>query len=221
MVPQDTNATASPPPAPPAGPAAMMPMQNAMAIQMRPPRSPFLTMGNLMLLAMFGIGIAGLYALRLRNGPASVLAEQNLEHAKVEAALNVMPAPGDAGAAGRSNAVAIVGEFYTAAKQRQIDPRQLRSNPFVFEKIVKPEPKPEPVEVKPKDEVPVDVRNALEVVKTLRLQSVLSGNGTTAAMISNNVVSTGQAIRGWTVVRISPREVELAWRDKKYLLELP
>jgi len=56
-------------------------------------------------------------------------------------------------------------------------------------------------------------------VRKLRLQSVLVGRQT-AAMVSNNLLTTGQTINGWTVSRIEPREVELTWKDQKYVLEL-
>jgi hypothetical protein len=40
-------------------------------------------------------------------------------------------------------------------------------------------------------------------------------------MISSNLVTVGQTIKGWTVVRIDAREVELSWKDKTYVLEMP
>lgn len=199
----------------------LKPAEQAAPIRRRSRGSPFLTRTNLGLLAMFAAGIIGLYALRLRHGPAAALAGEALAHAKVEAALNTL-GTGDAAANadGRRSAKAIVGEFYAAARQRQVDARDLMGNPFVPRNVEEAPPPPPPevkaVEVKKPDEY----EHALRDAKTLRLQSVLVGRQTTA-MISSNLVTVGQTIKGWTVARIDAREVELSWKDKTYVLEMP
>ena len=207
----------------PEAPAAAeaKPPGQAAPIRRRSPRgNPFLSRTNLGLLAMFAAGIVGLYALRLRHGPAAALAGEALAHAKVEAALNTL-GTGGAGATadGKGSAKAIVGEFYAAARQRQVDAKDLLGNPFVprnVEEAPPPPPEVKPVEVKKPDEYD----HALREAKNLRLQSVLVGRQTTA-MISSNLVTVGQTIKGWTVVRIDAREVELSWKDKTYVLEMP
>jgi len=206
----------------PAQPVKLKPVDDGKGIRPRPPRSPFLTRGNLSLLAMFAAGLAGLYALSRRTGPSTALADQSLAHAKVEAALDVLGAPPTAAEIQRqSSAKAIVKEFYTAARQRQVDLRALRGNPFLW----RPErpPATRPVEAKPppkpEKKVPDDLLRAMEAVKTLQLRSVISGH-TTVAMISSNVVAVGESINGWTVVRIDPTEVELAWGDERYILRM-
>ena len=203
-------------------PMELEPIGEAAAVRVKPSRSPFLTRGNLILLAMYAAGIAGLYGLGLRRGPSTALADQTLIHAKVEAALNGMGAPPSrAELQRRSSAKAIVSEFYTAAKQRQVALEALQGNPFVFTSIeppkpVEPAPRPEPA-TRPGDD---GSKGAMEAVKALKLQSVLVGRQTTA-MISNNLVTAGETINGWKVVRITPHEVELSWRDKTYVLEMP
>jgi hypothetical protein len=201
--------------------AAPKPAEQAAPIRRRSGGSPFLTRTNLGLLAMFAAGIVGLYALRLRHSPAAALADQTLAHAKVEAALNTLgTAEGGLTAEDRGSAKAIVAEFYAAARQRQVDAKELLGSPFVPRNVEDADPPPPPevkaVEVKGPDEF----EQALVAVKGLRLQSVLVGKQTTA-MISNNLVTVGQTIKGWTVVRIDAREVELSWKDKKYVLEMP
>jgi len=205
-----------------AQPMELKPVDDGVPIRARAPRSPFLTQGNLALLAMFAAGVAGLYALRLRNCPSTALADQSLAHAKVEAALDVLgAAPTAAEAQRKSSAKAIVSEFYTAARQRQIDVRALQGDPFVLR--LQPPAATQPVkakpEPKPEKKVPDDLQRAMEAVKTLKLTSVISGLST-AAMVSSNVVAVGETINGWTVIRIAPTEVELAWRDKRYILRM-
>jgi len=184
--------------------------------------NPFLTRGSLVLLGLYATGFLVLYALGIPRGPKIVLGEQNLVYAKVDAALNLMDAQPSAGQLARkTNAKAIVSDFYTAAKQRQIDRTRLAGNPFIFREK-KPEAAPVEIvtEAAPKDDVPAELKAAMAAVKTLRLQSVLVGRQT-SALVSNNLITTGQTIKGWTVTRIGPREVELTWKDEKYVLELP
>jgi hypothetical protein len=207
----------------PQAPAAvdLKPAEQATPVRRQSRGNPFLTRTNLGLLAMFAAGILGLYALRLRHGPAAALAGEALAHAKVEAALNTLGTGGPAAAAdGRGGAKAIVGEFYAAARQRQVDSKDLLGNPFVPRNVEEAPPPPPPevkaVEVKKPDEF----EHAMREVKMLRLQAVLEGKQTTA-MISSNLVTVGQTIKGWKVVRIDTREVELSWKDKSYVLEMP
>jgi hypothetical protein len=39
-------------------------------------------------------------------------------------------------------------------------------------------------------------------------------------MISNQVLTVGQSIRGWTVVEITPRQVVLAWKSHRHILTM-
>jgi hypothetical protein len=205
----------------PPHPLELQPVDETASSRRKAATSPFLTRGNLALVAMFAAGIAGLYVLKLRSGPSAALADQDLAHAKVEAALNLLGGPPSAGELqSRSSAKAIVGEFYTAARQRQIDAKDLRGDPFALKlaapKQIEPATQPQKAQPKPSDEAD----QAMQAAKSLKLQSVLVGKQT-MAMISSNLVTTGQTIKGWTVGRISPREVELIWKDKTYLLEMP
>ncbi len=203
--------------------AELQPCQAQATVARKPRRNLFLTRGSLVLLGIYATGFAALYVLgHGGGGPKAAKGEQNLVYAKVDAALNLMDAQPNAGELNqRTNAKAIVEGFYTAARQRQVDRNRLARNPFVFkEKAPDAAPVVVPGEVEPKDNVPAELKAAMEAVKTLKLQSVLIGRRP-AALVSNNLVTTGQNIKGWTVSRIGPREVELTWRDQKHVLELP
>ncbi len=183
--------------------------------------NPFLTRGSMVLLGIYATGFLALYALGLRGGPSVALGQQDLVYAKVDAALNLMDAkPSARQLAKRTDAKAIANDFYTAARQRQIDRTQLSGNPFIFRQKLPEASRVEIVkETVQKDEVPAELKAAMAQVKTLRLQSILVGRQK-AAMVSNNLLTTGQTIKGWTVSRIDPQEVELTWKDQKYVLEL-
>ncbi len=213
---------AGPPAQGPAMSAELQPCQVQAPVARKPKRSGFLTRGSLVLLGVYATGFAALYVLGHSGGPKAAKGEQNLVYAKVDAALNLMEAQPGAGELNkRTDAKAIVEEFYTAARQRQVDRGRLARNPFVFkDKAPEAAPVVVPKEVDPKDSVPAELKAAMAAVKTLKLQSVLVGK-CPAALVSNNLVTNGQNIKGWTVTRISPREVELTWKDQKHVLELP
>ena len=61
----------------------------------------------------------------------------------------------------------------------------------------------------------------MSAVHTLSLQSVVTGEHGTMAMISNNLLTVGQRIHGWTVSEIGPRHVVLAWKDRQHVLHMP
>lgn len=182
----------------------------------------FLSRGNLMVLGIYLAGFAGLYTLSLRSGPSRALAQNSTVHAKVESALDLLEAAAAGGAAEpRSTAKAIVGEFYMAAKQRQVSSVALKGNPFLFHSHAAETKPVEQPKVRPETLAAADEeKQAMATLRTLRLQSVLVGRQT-MAVISNNLLTSGQKIGPWTVGRISTREVELTWRDKTYVLKMP
>jgi len=213
-------------PAPQTGEAHdLRPAQAPSAAQTPKPRTnPFLTRGSLVLTGLCAVGFVSLYVLGHRAGPSSALGQQNLVYAKVDAALNLMGSQQKSpDLHKRTNAKAIIDDFYTAATQRQVDRALLQRNPFVYKKRA-PEPAPvveTPRDTDPKDQVPAELKAAMDALKDLQLQSVLVGGRQPAALISNNLVTQGQAIRGWTVTNIEAGQVELTWKDQKQVLVLP
>jgi len=206
---------AAPPPIPGAAPLGGIPArQNAFSIQN-------LLGGNWPLAALFAVGIACLYGMSLMKGPAAASAEQMQVQSSVEdalAKLNVAPSV-DAD----KNTATIVETFYAQAKSRQISPSLLRSNPFLFRAAVRPAPVPTPAPesataAKPAE--PEGQADALAAVKTLNLQSVIIRGESRVALISDNLLTEGQTIHGWTVKKIGPREVHLQWRDQDYILKM-
>jgi hypothetical protein len=205
--------------------AELKPVEPSMATQPAATQNPFLTRGNLMLVGMLAAGIAGVWLLSLRNGPSQALADQGLAHANVEQVLERLgEGPSQAQAESRSTAKAIVREFYTAARQRQVAVKQLKGNPFIFEPIRPPDPVPDPNAVKAVKpvvkQIDIERANALKAAQQLGLQSVLL-SGTPKAMISNQVLAVGDVIVGWKITRIEPKQVELRWKNETHLLQMP
>jgi len=209
---------------PPVASQQLQPVAMPVAAKRKPKTHPFMTQGSLVLLGLCVAGFAALYVMGRRTGPSAALGDQTLVHAKVDAALDSMGAkPTAAEMSQKTNAEAIIGNFYTAARQRQVDKDRLERNPFVFyQKAPEPTEIDVPKESEVKDEVPAELKAALEAVKTLKLQTVLVGKDKkNAALVSNNLVTVGQLVKGWTVTKIEPRMVELTWKDQKHVLELP
>ena len=176
---------------------------------------------NLVLTGLFGAGMLGLYLLSLRGLPAAASAEQQATEQQVDSALQKLNQPSNAA---QNRATDVVSTFYYEAKQRQVPVEQLGCNPFVFKAPPRPELKESPE--KPVAPPPVDDENrpqsdALKAASSLTLQSVLMGTHGATAIVSNNLLTEGQTIHGWTVKSIGPREVVLTWKDQTYVLKMP
>jgi hypothetical protein len=175
--------------------------------------------GNWLLVGLFAAGLAFLYVMNLMKGPATASAQQIQAQSNVEEALAKLSGSGAAPGQGKTTA-AIVETFYCEAKHRQIPADSLKSNPFVFKAIPPASPTTQVAEanVVVKTSEP-GVPEAMDAVKALSLRSVLMG-AKPAAIISDNLLTEGQSIHGWTVTKIMAREVHLSWKDKTYVLKM-
>jgi len=109
-----------------------------------------------------------------------------------------------------------VDTFYYEASQRQVPIAQLGRNAFVYGPA-----RPALPGGGPAGQGDGAAASAyMGAVANLQLQSVLSGPHGNKAMISNNVLSEGQAIEGWTVKRIASQEVILAREEVEYVLRM-
>ena len=176
--------------------------------------------GNLALVGLFVAGIVCVYLLSVRKGPSEASAEQLTAEAKVEVALSQIRK--DAGDRGRpSEAMAVVEAFYHETGARQIPASKLNGNPFAF----KPPGGEEPAATDTREsgfsalDSPVYVQS-LGAVERLQLQSILKSPNGAIAMISNNLLTEGQTIEGWKVVKIRPREVLLSGNGRQYVLKM-
>jgi len=175
------------------------------------------SLSNILLAAAFAAGVAGLWVLTRQSSPARASAEDKLAELRVDSALSALLNV----SAESSRATEVVNTFYYQARQRQIPPSGLRGNPFVFSPPARPKAT-QPLAKKPPPPVKVEKedKHQLEEVKKLVLQSVLIGSREPVAMISNNLLTEGQKIAGWTLTKIEPRKVTLTWKDKTYVLRM-
>ncbi|HUU60718.1 MAG TPA: hypothetical protein VMZ50_14450, partial [Phycisphaerae bacterium] len=160
----------------------------------------------------------------LRGGPAAASAEQRLADAKVDSALLLYNRSAGGSAGPRSASPSIVDRFYYDAEQRQVPPGDLQANPFLFK--APPKTPASDVMQEAQSKAPAaapsgEWKGALSAAQGLKLQSVLSGSHGNVAMISNNLLTEGQTIRGWTVNRIDPKAVTLSWKNRKFILRMP
>jgi hypothetical protein len=178
--------------------------------------------GNTPLVVMFAAALAGVYLLSLRQGPSTALAQEKAEDGQVELALAAWQARTEATKKAGGSARDLVNTFYYETKQRQIPLGRLAGNPFEFKPLAATPLLPV-AETRELQAVPDEAAahgDALSAVKELRLQSVLAGPHGATAMISNNILTEGQVIRGWTIVKIEPESVTLKWNDQTVELKM-
>ena len=178
---------------------------------------------NLLLIVMPLVAAGVLYLLNQRGGPLPASAQQLQNELQVETAISTL-----SGRSSQTNKVktqTILDNFYHEARQRQVPVDRVRGNPFVFKSpqpSTAPSPQSRPSEPTPTPEpVDTDRTAAMTAAKQLTLQSILTGSGSrSVASISNNLLTEGQVISGWTVAKITPTEVYLTWRDQKFVLKM-
>ncbi len=192
-----------------------------------------MTRANIALVLLFLGGAGAIYWLSLRKGPAKASAEQELVEAQVDSAIaRISASPGPRGAKPSAGGVTrdLLKNFCAQVKERQIPAGELKKDPFVF---VPPEVPDDPTG-KTRGDGQTSAPNLIDPNKdtllratnrfaTLELQSILRGkrpNGGTA-IISNNLLTVGQKIRGLTVKEIRAKTVILTWQDKEFILEMP
>jgi hypothetical protein len=177
--------------------------------------------GNTPLVVMFAVALVGVYLLSLRQGPATASAQEQADDGQVQLALAAWQARTEAAKKAGGSARDLVNTFYYETKQRQIPLDRLAGNPFEFRTPAATPllPLAETHEAQPatQDSSHVD---ALSAVKELRLQSVLAGPHGATAMISNNILTEGQDICGWTIIKIEPESVTLKWNDQTVELKM-
>ncbi len=189
------------------------------------PRSAALK-DNALVIGLFFAGIAAVYLLSLRGGPSEASAEQRAAEEQVESALDQLGRLPTGSAPGSKRAMEVVNTFYYEASQRQISPDHLRDNPFVFHPPTRAEaPEKTTPDPQPQEDPRVAAREkrlseAVQAAKSLHLQSILKGSDGAKALISNNLLSEGDLIQGWTIRRIEPKQVLLDWKDHTYVLEM-
>ncbi|MBS3735019.1 MAG: hypothetical protein KGY99_08830 [Phycisphaerae bacterium] len=179
--------------------------------------------GNLVLGGVLVAGLVVVWVLGMRTGPSEASGDSGAQR-KTDALLTHLSQtsdtdPGDG---------AVINERYFAAAPRQIPPDNLKTNPFEFaappaddsgKSVASDDPKP--ASDKPAARLDSAYERALGEVRGLELQTVLTdAGGQTMAMISNNLLTEGQVIAGWTVVRIEADRVVLRWRDRTHTLNL-
>ena len=177
--------------------------------------------GNTPLVVMFAAALAGVYVLSLRQGPSTASAQDEAEDGQVELALAAWQARTEATKKAGGSAHDLVNTFYYETKQRQIPLERLVGNPYEF-KVPAATPLLPLAETSQLQTAPEESPqgDALSAVKELRLQSVLAGPHGATAMISNNILTEGQVIRGWTIVKIDPESVLLRWNDQTVELKM-
>ena len=188
-----------------------------------------MTRANVILAVLFAGGVATVYGLSVRKGPAEATAEQKLAESSVDSALLRFKGGSGRGSdalSARKITRDLLSNFSDRIVKNQIPLAKLNKNPFVF---VPPEARVAPSVTrvhpgsKPKvEETPEEItqKQAMERLSRLRLQSVMMGSSGSAAVISNNLLTEGQRTEGFTVKKISSKSVVLTWRGQEFVLKM-
>ena len=188
---------------------------------------------NILLVVLFLGGGAAVYGLSLRKGPTEASAEQKVAETAIDSALLRLTqkppgTPGDRKAGGLTRDLA--ESFVTEIRQRQVPLSDLAKDPFVF--VAPPQSaaamsigrttaatKGPAAAATPEQQ---DRDRMMAALAKLRLQSVMMGQGGGGtALISNNLLSVGQDIEGFTIKSITPKAVVLSWREEEFVLTMP
>jgi hypothetical protein len=175
---------------------------------------------NLVLAGLFAGGIVVIAVLHFKAGPQSAAAASTANDTQMDTLLATLTqVKNDCRSATASS---VIHQFYYEAKQRQVPPEQLASNPF---RMILPQAPP-PAEVQnhspsagPDPEAQA-LAEAQDNIRNLTLQSVLTGSAGATAIVSNEVLTVGQNVRGWTVVEIAPRQVVLQWKSHRHIMTM-
>ncbi len=186
-----------------------------------------MTRTNIILVLLFIGGAGMVYGLSLRKGPASASAQQQLIESNVDSAIDRLKHGGGRAPAAQRVTRDLLGDFSQKIVRWQVPMDQLAKNPFVF---ISPAPQPDAPSVKAaalrkrpeKTPEQLTLEQVMVRFKKLRLQSVMmgSGDGDGVAIISNNLLTVGQQIEGFTISRIDPKAVVLTWRDRQFVLKM-
>lgn len=174
---------------------------------------------NALLIAVFAAGVTCVYLLGLREPPRMASGEQRQAEPLIDPGSRTS-GKSDSADLKPGKGMAVVNTFYYQAKQRQIPAESLLGNPFVNRSPRIAVPAPTKAEPKVDHTMSQSFKEAMEQVKKLRLESVLMGPDQSLAVISGQLLTEGQKVRGWTVGRIESGRVVLTWRDQKFVLEI-
>ncbi|MCY2925074.1 MAG: hypothetical protein NT031_06475 [Planctomycetota bacterium] len=171
---------------------------------------------NLAIAAMVVATVICVFALsRGAQGPALADAKQALIEQQVETAVKALDTVDKDDAKRSVRGADVAKSFYYQAAERQVPIANLKGNPFIYKP---PVAKPiEPARVAKPEPVAAEEPTA---VQKLTLQPVLVGSQAPAAMISNNLLTRGQQINGWTLVEINNRSVVLERNGTTYTLTM-
>ena len=167
--------------------------------------------------AMVVATIVCVFALsRGAQGPGAADAKQALIEQQVETAVKALGTVGKEDGTPAVRGADVAKSFYYQAAERQVPIASLKSNPFIYTSPVAKPVSPTQAATKPEPVAEVEPSPA----QKLTLQSVLVGSQAPAAMISNNLLTRGQQIYGWTLVEINTRSVVLERKGTTYVLTM-
>jgi len=179
---------------------------------------------NIVLAVLFLAGMALVYFMSMHDqttkaGSLEMASETIVNHAVKQFQGEPLSVTGDTPDADEPNTspVELAREMITGTAKRQVPLKELKSNPFVL--IPHKRAEPERIEAtKPVGLTPGVT--ALQKAEALQLQSIVTANDRSLAIISDRLLTVGQEIAGWRVHEIGNGQVILKRGDLTYLLRV-
>ncbi|MCP4375698.1 MAG: hypothetical protein GY794_05925 [bacterium] len=175
---------------------------------------------NLVLAILFLAGMAIVYFMSMHNDITEAdplgVANETIVNSAVQQFQADAAKTENAADDGNMNPTEIAREMMTGTSKRQVPLDDLKDNPFVLVPASQSEHDPE-------ETTPVGRSTgvtALQRAEALRLQSIVSTNNRSLAIISDRLVTVGQEIAGWKVEKIGNGQVILKRKDLTYVLRV-
>lgn len=177
---------------------------------------------NLLLIGLFAIGVASVYFLSLRKGPAKASARDQAVEQQVDSFISGSRAASGSGLRSEEGQ-RLVEAFYEDITSHQVPLEELKTNPFAFAGSGEPAGPAEETARRPTAEELAHLKRKAEVQAEfgkLALQSIMMSPRGGTAIINNNFVSEGQQLGSFKVAKINARDVLLIWEDIPYTLKI-
>jgi hypothetical protein len=176
---------------------------------------------NLVLAILFIAGMAIVYFMSMHNDiteadPLGIANETIVNTAVQQFQINAGKTKTNKANETNMSSVDIAREMITGTPKRQVPLDDLKDNPFVL--VPAKRSNPDHRETKPVG-LTAGV-TALQRAEALRLQSIVSANDRSLAIISDRLVTVGQEIAGWKVQEIANGQVILKRKDLTYVLRV-
>ena len=216
--------------APELSPDAELADVNAAAMDLAQPSPARFSRGTMIVMGLLLAGGASVYLMSMRSMPQVASAKDKAMEDEVEKAIATLDKQGDQAKALSQmfdNSDQVVEVFFNYPAQNQVPLDDLKKNPFLHLRKSKGSGDVSDADL-------INAREAAEAEKRhneqkkqleaalaqLKLQTILIGEGSSAVMINNTILSEGQTVEGFSITTIKKQSVTLKAGDMEFELKM-